>query len=79
MEYGIIIAVIAAWFYSDELVSFLQLDRAGRMADRRLDRLEDEQVSIQTAYYSSKDMPSDETVKKAIEGKKRMQTLRNSL
>ena len=79
MEYLLGFAAVAAWFYSDELIKFLQLDRAGRMADRRLDRLEAEQVVLQTSYYASKEIPSDELVKKALEGKKRMAQLRSSL
>ena len=73
------LAIAIAWFYSDELISFLQLDRAARMADRKLDRLEDEQIVLQTNYYAGKEIPSDELVKKALEGKKRMAQLRSSL
>ena len=79
MEVLIVIAAAAVWFYSDELVKFAQLDRAARMADRRLDRLEDEQIVLQTNYYAGKEIPSDELVKKALEGKKRMAQLRSSL
>lgn len=76
----IILAVIGiAWFYSEELIRFVQLDRAGRMANRKLDRLEDEQIVLQTNYYAGKEVPSDELVKKALEGKKRMAQLRSSL
>ena len=67
------------WFYSDELKSFLQLDRASRMANRKLDRLEDEQISIDVDYYASKEVPDDAKVQKALEGKKRMETLRQGL
>ena len=79
MEYIALAGIAIAWFYSDELIGFLQLDRAGRMADRKLDRLEDEQIVLQTNYYAGKEIPSDESVKKALEGKKRMQQLRSSL
>lgn len=79
MEYLAVLALVAAWFYSDELIKFTQLDRAGRMADRKLDRLEDEQIVLQTNYYAGKEIPSDELVKKALEGKKRMAQLRSSV
>ena len=79
MEYLAGLVLVAAWFYSDELIKFAQLDRAGRMADRKLDRLEDEQIVLQTNYYAGKEIPSDELVKKALEGKKRMAQLRSSL
>ena len=79
MEYLMVIAAVAVWFYSDELIKFAQLDRAGRMADRKLDRLEDEQIVLQTNYYAGKEIPSDELVKKAMEGKQRMAKLRSSL
>lgn len=79
MEYIVLAGIALAWFYSDELIKFAQLDRAGRMADRKLDRLEDEQIVLQTNYYAGKEIPSDELVKKALEGKKRMAQLRSSL
>ena len=79
MEYLAGLVLVAVWFYSSELIAFLQLDRAGRMADRKLDRLEDEQIVLQTNYYAGKEIPSDELVKKAMEGKKRMAQLRSSL
>ena len=79
MEIIAVLAIAIAWFYSDELVGFLQLDRAHRMANRKLDRLEDEQIVAQTNYYSGKEVPSDELVKKALEGRKRMQQLRSML
>ena len=79
MEYIVLAGIALAWFYSDELIKFTQLDRAGRMADRKLDRLEDEQIVLQTNYYAGKEIPSDELVKKALEGKKRMAQLRSSL
>ena len=79
MEIIAVLAIAIAWFYSDELVGFLQLDRANRMANRKLDRLEDEQIVTQTSYYASKEVPDDATVKKALEGRKRMQQLRSML
>ena len=79
MEYMALAGIALAWFYSDELIGFLQLDRAARMADRKLDRLEDEQIVLQTNYYAGKEIPSEELVKKALEGKKRMAQLRSSL
>ena len=78
-ELVILVMIGIAWFYSEELLGFLQLDRAARMANRKLDRLEDEQIVMQTNYYASKEVPSEETVKKALEGRKRMETLRNQL
>ena len=79
MEILMLVGIALAWFYSDELIKFLQLDRANRMADRKLDRLEDEQLVIQTSYYAGKEIPSEERVKKALENKKRMAQLRGSL
>ena len=74
------LAILAlVWFYSEELIGFFQLDRAQRMANRKLDRLEDEQISIDVDYYASKEVPDDAKVKKALEGKKRMETLRQGL
>lgn len=79
MEILMLAGIALAWFYSEELLGFLQLDRANRMANRKLDRLEDEQIVMQTNYYAGKEVPSEETVKKALEGRKRMETLRNQL
>lgn len=79
MEIIAVLAIAIAWFYSDELVGFLQLDRANRMANRKLDRLEDEQIVMQTSYYASKEVPDDAKVKAALEGRKRMQQLRSML
>ena len=74
------LAILAlVWFYSEELIGFFQLDRAQRMANRKLNRLEDDQISIDTAYYASKEIPDDAQVKKALEGKKRMEALRKAL
>ena len=79
MEIIVLAGIALAWFYSDELVGFLQLDRANRMANRKLDRLEDEQIVMQTNYYASKEVPDDAKVKAALEGRKRMQQLRSIL
>lgn len=79
MEIIAVLAIAIAWFYSDELIGFLQLDRANRMANRKLDRLEDEQIVMQTSYYASKEVPDDAKVKAALEGRKRMQQLRSML
>ena len=77
MEIIALAGIALAWFYSEELVSFLQLDRAKRMADRKLNRLEDEQVIADISYYSGKEMPSDDAVKKAIENKARVAKFRS--
>ena len=77
MEYIVLAAMALAWFYSEELISFLQLDRAKRMADRKLNRYEDEQVIDDIAYYSGKEMPSDDAVKNAIENKARVAKFRS--
>ena len=69
--------LVAVRFYSEEVVGFLQLDRANRMADRKLDRLENEQVIGDVQYYSSKEMPSDELVKKAAEQKAKLAKYRS--
>ena len=79
MEIIVLAGIALAWFYSEELISFMQLDRAHRMANRRLDRFEDEQIVAQTKYYSGKEVPSDEQVANALEGRKRMQQLRTML
>ena len=79
MEILMLVGIALAWFYSEELLGFLQLDRANRMANRKLDRLEDEQIVMQTSYYAGKEVPSEEMVKKALEGRKRMEALRNQL
>ena len=77
MEFIVLAAMALAWFYSEELVSFLQLDRAKRMADRKLNRFEDEQVIADISYYSGKEMPSDDSVKKAMENKARVAKFRS--
>lgn len=77
MEIIVLAGIALAWFYSEELVSFLQLDRAQRMADRKLDRFENEQVISDISYYGGKEMPSDDAVKKAIENKARVAKFRS--
>lgn len=72
---GFVTAV--ALFYSEELISFFQLDRAKRMGDRKLDRLENEQVIADVNYYGGKEMPSDELVKKAGEQKAKLAKYRS--
>ena len=79
MEIIALAGIALAWFYSEELISFLQLDRASRMANRKLDRLEDEQIVDQTNYYASTKVPDDDKVKAALEGRNRMQQLRGML
>ena len=76
MEFIVLAAMALAWFYSEELIGFFQLDRAKRMADRKLNRFEDEQVIADISYYSGKEMPSDDAVKKAIENKARVAKFR---
>ena len=75
----IILAVLAlAWFYSDELISFLQLDRANRMANRKLDRLENESIREDVEYYSSKkNQLTDEQVASAMSEKARLKKFRD--
>ena len=75
----IILAVLAlAWFYSDELISFLQLDRASRMANRKLDRLENESIREDVEYYSAKkNQLTDEQVKDAMAEKARLKKFRD--
>ena len=78
MDGIIVLAAIAlVWFYSEELIGFFQLDRVKRMADRKLNRFEDEQVINDIGYYSSKEMPSDDVVKKAMENKARVAKFRS--
>ena len=77
MEFIVLAAMALAWFYSEELIGFFQLDRAKRMADRKLNRFEDEQVIADISYYSGKEMPSDDSVKTAIENKARVAKFRS--
>lgn len=75
----IILAVLAlAWFYSDELISFMQLDRAQRMANRKLDRLENESIREDVEYYSSKkNQLTDDQVASAMSEKARLKKFRD--
>ena len=75
----IILAVLAlAWFYSDELISFMQLDRANRMANRKLDRLENESIREDVEYYSSKkNQLTDDQVASAMSEKARLKKFRD--
>ena len=77
MDYLVVLAAIAiVWFYSEEIIGFFQLDRVNRMSNRKLDRFENEQLISDIAYYSGKEIPSDENVKKATANKKRLQDFR---
>ena len=75
----IVLAMLAlAWFYSDELISFMQLDRAHRMANRALDRYENESIRDDVEYYSSKkNQISDEQVMEAMAEKARLKKFRD--
>lgn len=75
----IVLAMLAlAWFYSDELISFLQLDRAHRMANRALDRYENESIRDDVEYYSSKkNQLTDEQVASAMAEKARLKKFRD--
>ena len=77
MEYAVmLVAVAMIWFYSEEVIGFFQLDRVNRMSNRKLDRFENEQLISDITYYSGKEIPSDENVKKATANKKRLQEFR---
>lgn len=75
----IVLAMLAlAWFYSDELISFMQLDRAHRMANRALDRYENESIRDDVEYYSSKkNQLTDEQVMEAMAEKARLKKFRD--
>lgn len=75
----IVLAMLAlAWFYSDELISFMQLDRAHRMANRTLDRYENESIRDDVEYYSSKkNQLTDEQVASAMTEKARLKKFRD--
>lgn len=75
----IVLAMLAlAWFYSDELISFMQLDRAHRMANRALDRYENESIRDDVEYYSSKkNQLTDEQVTTAMAEKARLKKFRD--
>ena len=77
MEIIILAVLTLAWFYSDEIIGFLQLDRANRMANRKLDRLENESVREDVEYYSNKkNQLSDEQVASAMAEKARLKKFR---
>lgn len=75
----IVLAMLAlVWFYSDELISFMQLDRAHRMANRALDRYENESIRDDVEYYSSKkNQLTDEQVAAAMAEKARLKKFRD--
>lgn len=75
----IVLAILAlGWFYSDEVISFLQLDRAHRMANRALDRYENESIREDVEYYSAKkNQISDEQVANAMAEKARLKKFRD--
>ena len=75
----IVLAMLAlVWFYSDEVIGFLQLDRAHRMANRALDRYENESIRDDVEYYSSKkNQLTDEQVAAAMAEKARLKKFRD--
>ena len=75
----IVLAMLAlAWFYSDEVIGFMQLDRAHRMANRALDRYENESIRADVEYYSSKkNQLTDEQVTAAMAEKARLKKFRD--
>lgn len=75
----IVLAILAlAWFYSDEWISFMQLDRAHRMANRALDRHEAASIRDDVEYYSSKkNQLTDEQVMEAMAEKARLKKFRD--
>lgn len=78
MEIVVLAMLALAWFYSDELISFMQLDRAHRMANRKLDRLENESIREDVEYYSAKkNQISDEQVMEAMAEKARLKKFRD--
>ena len=77
MEIIILVMIGIAWFYSEEILGFLQLDRAARMANRKLDRLENESIKEDVEYYANKkNQLTDEQVKDAIAEKARLKKFR---
>lgn len=78
MEIVALMMLALAWYYSDELLSFLQLDRAHRMANRALDRYENESIKDDVEYYSSKkNQLTDEQVAAAMAEKARLKKFRD--
>lgn len=76
-ELVILVMIGIAWFYSEELLGFLQLDRAARMANRKLDRLENESIKEDVEYYANKkNQLTDEQVKDAMAEKARLKKFR---
>ena len=76
-ELVILVMIGIAWFYSEELIGFLQLDRAARMANRKLDRLENESIKEDVEYYSAKkNQLTDEQVSAAMAEKARLKEFR---
>ena len=75
----IVLAMLAlAWFYSEELIEFLQLDRAKRMTNRKLDRFENESLKEDVEYYSTKkNQLTDEQVASAMAEKARLKKFRD--
>ena len=73
------LAILAlAWFYNVELMNFLQLDRAARMANRALDRYENESIIEDVEYYSSKkNQLTDAQVASAMAEKARLKKFRD--
>ena len=78
MEIIGLVALVLIWFYSEEVISFLQLDRAHRMANRALDRFENESIKNDVEYYSSsKNQLTDEQVTAAMAEKARLKKFRD--
>ena len=78
MEIIVLVMSVLVWFYSDELISFMQLDRAHRMANRKLDRLENESIREDVEYYSAKkNQLSDDQVASAMSEKARLKKFRD--
>ena len=78
MEIVVLAMLALAWFYSDELISFMQLDRAHRMANRALDRYENESIRDDVEYYASKkNQISDEQIMEAMAEKARLKKFRD--
>ena len=78
MEIIVLVVIGIAWFYNVELMNFLQLDRAARMANRKLDRLENESIKEDVEYYSSKkNQLTDEQISAAMVEKARLKKFRD--
>ena len=78
MEIIVLVSIGIAWFYSEELIGFLQLDRAARMANRKLNRLENEGIKEDVEYYSDKkNQLTDEQVSAAMAEKARLKKFRD--